>query len=350
VNDQALSPASGSLPLTLAGRIDRACDQYEADWKAGQRPRIEACLADTPEPDRVLEALVEELVRLHDDDPARSLGAIASLEPTCEDLARITDPDLHASLTRVITRERDGAIGTRGCRWVGTPSTSGFRFRILRPHAEGGLGRVYLARDEELRREVALKQIQDRHAHDPTSRARFLMEAELTGKLEHPGVVPVYGLGCDADGRPYYAMRFIRGDSFKQAIARFHAMDDPKRDPGERALALRLLLGQLVNVCNTVAYAHSRGVIHRDLKPDNILLGPYGETWVVDWGLAKLAGQPEGVGRAEGTLQLESASASDATFPGAPLGTPQYMSPEQALGRPDLLSTACDIYGLGATL
>jgi serine/threonine protein kinase len=176
------------------------------------------------------------------------------------------------------------------------------------------------------------------------------MEAELTGKLEHPGVVPVYGLGCDVDGRPYYAMRFIRGESFKQSIARFHAVDHPKRDPGERALALRQLLGQFVNVCNTVTYAHSRGVIHRDLKPDNILLGLYGETWVVDWGLAKLAGQPEGGGHEVEALQLESACAGNATLPGAPLGTPQYMSPEQASGRPELLGTACDISGLGATL
>ena len=183
---------------------------------------------------RLLEGLVEELLSLHDDDPAGSLGAVASLESTWEDLERITDPDLHSSLIRVVTRGPDSAIGTRGRRWVGTPSTLRLRFRILRPHAEGGLGEVYVARDEELRREVALKQIQDRHADDPTSRARFLLEAEVTGRLEHPGIVPVYGLGRDADGRPYYAMRFIRGESLKEAIARFHATDDPKRDPGER--------------------------------------------------------------------------------------------------------------------
>src|SRR5262249_39582577 len=104
------------------------------------------------------------------------------------------------------------------------------------------------------------------------------------------------------------------------------------------------------NVCNTVAYAHSRGVIHRDLKPDNILLGPYGETLVVDWGLAKLAGQPAGVGREEGALNLESPGAGDVTLPGSPIGTPQYMSPEPASGRLDLLGPATDVYGLGATL
>ena len=103
-----------------------------------------------------------------------------------------------------------------------TASTDGQRFRVLRPHAQGGLGAVFVALDTELDREVALKQILDRHADDPTSRARFLLEAEVTGGLEHPGIVPVYGLGTYSDGRPYYAMRFIRGDSLKDAIDQFH--------------------------------------------------------------------------------------------------------------------------------
>src|SRR6185437_3183784 len=101
---------------------------------------------------------------------------------------------------------------------IGVPSSAGLRFRILRPHARGGLGEVYVARDEELHREVALKQIQDRHADHPDSRWRFVQEAEITGGLEHPGIVPVYGLGHYPDGRPFYAMRFIRGDSLKEAI------------------------------------------------------------------------------------------------------------------------------------
>src|SRR5262249_25084566 len=143
--------------------------------------------------------------------------------------------------------------------------------------------------DAELNREVALKEIQDRHADDPLSRARFVLEAEITGGLEHPGIVPVYGLGHHQDGRPYYAMRFVKGDSLKEAIARFHE-PAPGRDPGERALALRKLLRRFLDVCNAVEYAHSRGVLHRDLKPGNILLGPYGETLVVDWGLAKATG------------------------------------------------------------
>ena len=150
-----------------------------------------------------------------------------------------------------------------------------------------------MARDEELHREVALKQILDRHADDPHSRARFLVEAEITGKLEHPGVIPVYGLGHDPSGRPFYAMRLVKGESLKEAVARFHRAEGPGRDPRERALALRRLLGRFIAVCNTIAYAHSRGVIHRDLKPGNVLLGPFGETLVIDWGLAKVVGRPE---------------------------------------------------------
>src|SRR4030095_1034706 len=139
--------------------------------------------------------------------------------------------------------------------------------------------------DAELHREVALKQILDHHADDATSRQRFLLEAEITGGLEHPGIVPVYGLGSYGDGRPYYAMRFIRGDSLKEAITRFHQADSETRDPGQRMLALRKLLGRFIDVCNAMAYAHSRGVLHRDLKPGNIMLGKYGETLVVAWGL-----------------------------------------------------------------
>ena len=113
----------------------------------------------------------------------------------------------------------------------------------MRPHAKGDLGEVFVAQDMELHREVALKEIQSRFADHPDSRSRFVLEAEITGGLEHPGIVPVYGLGQYADGRPFYAMRFVRGDSLAEAIARFHKADAPSRDPGERTLELRKLPG-----------------------------------------------------------------------------------------------------------
>ena len=167
----------------------------------------------------------------------------------------------------------------------------GERYVILRPHAKGGVGEVFVALDAELKREVALKEIQPHRADDLPSRARFLQEAEITAGLEHPGVVPIYGLGTHPDGRPYYAMRFIRGDSLLEAIHRFHTGNDASSTPAQRSLALRGLLRRFLDVCNAIAYAHSRGVLHRDIKPGNIMLGRYGETLVVDWDLGQLAGQ-----------------------------------------------------------
>src|SRR5207244_6397475 len=138
----------------------------------------------------------------------------------------------------------------------------------------------------------------------------------------HPGIVPVYGLGCYAYGRPFYAMRFIKGESMRAAIQRFHDADQPGRDPGERSLDLRQLLRRFVDVCNAIGYAHSRGVLHRDLKPANIMLGKFGETLVVDWGLAKAGikerGSPanETAAEDERTLRPSSGSSVDNTLAG----------------------------------
>jgi serine/threonine protein kinase len=222
---------------------------------------------------------------------------------------------------------------------------------VLRPHAAGGLGEVFIAHDHELNREVALKAVWDRHADDPFSRRRFFLEAQVTGALKHPGIVPIYSLGLDGDGRPYYAMQFVRAETLKHAITRYHVPDGASQAPGRRALALRQLLGRFVAVCNTIAYAHSRGVIHRDLKPANVMLGPYGETLVVDWGLAKSTerGRADD-GNGEGPHHPAASDDSSETRAGTRLGTPQYMSPEQAAGRLDHLGPASDIDGLGATL
>jgi hypothetical protein len=169
--------------------------------------------------------------------------------------------------------------------------------------------------------------------------------------LEHPGIVPVYGLGTYADGRPFYAMRFIKGDNLKEAIRRFHEGQASPEKPGDRNLAFRQLLGRFVDVCNAVAYAHSRGVLHRDLKPGNIMLGKYGETLLVDWGVAKPLVRPD-IDEVNDTLPLKPSSGSSVglTQAGSALGTPAYMSPEQAAGRGDAVGPASDVYSLGATL
>ena len=254
---------------------------------------------------RLLEALVEEHLRLHGDDPSRSLRAVTSPGSTWEDLGRIADPELQASLARVVARGPHGTTDTSGHRSVGLRPPADFGSASSGRTPEGGLGEVFVARDEEL-------QPRGRPQGDPGPARRrpaaagpgSCCEAEITGGLEHPGIVPVYGLGRDADGRPYYAMRFIRGDSLKEAIAAVPRGGGPGPRPG-RADRWRCgkLLRRFVDVCNAIAYAHSRGVLHRDLKPGNIMLGPYGETLVVDWGLAKLVGRPEAAAAAaEGTL------------------------------------------------
>jgi tetratricopeptide (TPR) repeat protein/tRNA A-37 threonylcarbamoyl transferase component Bud32 len=228
------------------------------------------------------------------------------------------------------------------------------RYQVLSAHAKGGLGEVFLAEDSELHRRVALKEIQPEHAQNRISRERFVAEAEITGNLEHPGIVPVYGLGTNQDGLPFYTMRFIRGEVLTTAIRRFHAGPRLKFT----GLEFRWLLRKLVDVCNTVAYAHSRGVLHRDLKPGNIMIGPFGETLVMDWGVAKLFGRSEGsvdrelrtaTGSDEIAIRRENSDGSATTI-GQAVGTPAYMSPEQASGALDALGPSSDVYSLGATL
>jgi serine/threonine-protein kinase len=305
----------------------------------------------TAEHHALLEPLVDAHIRAHGNDPQRSLVALSSVSSVRRELSQVADPDVQISLAAVRSAGPTDLNST-----VDEPKPSAVRYRILRPHARGGLGEVYVAEDQELHREVALKEIRPERATDPASRGRFLLEAEVTGGLEHPGIVPVYGLGSYADGRLFYAMRFIRGDNLEEAIQRFHDADTPGCDPGERRLAFRHLLRRFVDVCNAVAYAHSRGVLHRDLKPGNVMLGRYGETLLVDWGLAKVVGRPPGWagggsdGPEDPTLRPSSGSGVAETQAGTAAGTPAYMSPEQASGRLAELGPASDVYSLGATL
>jgi eukaryotic-like serine/threonine-protein kinase len=334
-----------SLPFSQAVRVDEACDRFEAAWWAGREPKIEDFLGDLAEPARSmlihkLRALEQALRRPWDGSAQEMLRArAAGRHETTAPLSTAADAE-------IVPGDRTASPRAMVAR---PASASGPRFRVLRPHARGGLGEVFVARDEELNREVALKEIQARHASNQDSLARFLLEAEITGGLEHPGIVPVYSLGRHADDRPFYVMKFIRGETLKDAIERFHQAG--ATDERERGVEFRKLLTRFLDVCNTVAYAHSRGILHRDLKPSNILLGTFGETLVVDWGLAKPVGLAgERAGTAGPASWPASSSGSAETQPGTMMGTPQYMSPEQSSGRLDLIGPASDVYNLGATL
>jgi len=212
------------------GLIDQ--DQLVAAFRAWSRDKgrqIAEYMVERGDLDADQRDVVQAMVGLHEKkhggSTEKSLAAIPAGRSTRESLAALGDREIEGTLARVgsgpSSCQSDVEADRTASYAVGSVTSDGQRFRVLRPHGRGGLGAVFVALDTELHREVALKQILDRHADDPVSRQRFVIEAEVTGGLEHPGIVPVYGLGTYADGRPYYAMRFIKGDSLKEAIERF---------------------------------------------------------------------------------------------------------------------------------
>ena len=224
------------------------------------------------------------------------------------------------------------------------------RYRIDGEIARGGMGAVLKGRDPDLGRDVALKVLREDHRNNPDLIRRFIEEAQIGGQLQHPGIVPIYELGTFTDRRPFFSMKLVKGHTLAELLeGRAGPADDLPR-----------FLSIYEAICQTVAYAHARGVIHRDLKPSNVMVGSFGEVQVMDWGLAKVL--PRGgvvddaragtSGRQE-TVIATARSGSDQpglSHAGSVMGTPSYMAPEQARGEIDQVDERADVFALGSIL
>jgi tetratricopeptide (TPR) repeat protein/tRNA A-37 threonylcarbamoyl transferase component Bud32 len=279
------------------------------------------------------------------DSPAPPAAATTDFDPS-----RLLD-----STTDGPTVDWSGTTGLAVARPAAdpAPAAQGGRYDEADDPQLGGIGRVWRVRDTLLNRRVALKDLRRDRLGDPRLVRRFLREAQVTAQLQHPNIVPVHDLSRGPDGRYFYTMKFVEGRTLRQAIGDYH----PARKRGEaRPLEFRELILAVVSVARALAYAHSRGVLHRDLKPQNVVLGAFGEVFLLDWGLARLR-KPEsdptddalggpGPGGAPATVEAEP----EQTDAAAVLGTWAYMPPEQAEGRNDLVDRRTDVFGLGAIL
>lgn len=321
----------------LAARTDEDFEQLLCE-KFGIDPESRAAIRNTCEARRDLTA-----------DDHEDLETLASQSEIAAEQEKTGNTD---TATKAHTERAASDANARNGN-LGDP-TSGGRFRLIRPldGGQGGMGIVHVAEDSELGREVALKQIRSERADEELHRQKFQLEAEITGNLEHPGIVPVYGLGADHSGSPYYAMRLVSGEDFCAEINRFHETRKATQLRSD-SVEFRSLVDRLIGIAQAVDYAHSRGVLHRDLKPSNVMVGRFGETLVIDWGLARLPQteqQPIAEELAADPLKLRSGKSSSGTMHGSVLGTLGFAAPEQLNGQLEVVSVCSDIYSLGAIL
>ncbi|MCA8941351.1 MAG: serine/threonine protein kinase [Planctomycetes bacterium] len=301
--------------------------------------------------DSVESAVVVEFLRLYAADRdagrprdvsayrARFPGFEAMIEAEFDRLARHEPPGADASVSIAGTTVSDPAELAR--------TIAQDRYEVLETIGRGGMGVVSRVRDRRLGRDLAMKVIAERPNRKPGTGSnsvhwrRFVDEAQITGQLAHPGIVPVHDLGIDEQGRVYFTMALVRGEDFRSVIDRVHEADD---DGWTLSRALQVV----IRVCEAVAFAHANGVIHRDLKPTNVMVGAFGEAYVLDWGLARLRDADR---RAAGPGDAGTDESSPSrTMAGDVIGTPAYMSPEQARGDHDRVDFASDVYSIGAML
>jgi serine/threonine protein kinase len=380
------SSSDHEISESLSRLCNAACDRFEAAWKAvasgKPRPLLEQFLPDISDLER--KVILRELILL-DAYYRRSAGETCTVADYLL-LFPGLDPGWLAEALKTGAAGKPVLSTAAGTGSAGSGSVADFptldprsyppagpppsqRYTREHLHARGGIGQVWVARDLSIGRQVALKELRPDRAGKADLRARFLTEARVTGQLEHPGIVPVYEVAWNPEeGEPFYTMRLVKGRTLRETAADYHC----KRQQGQaRALDLRGLLDVFVSVCNVVAYTHSRGVLHRDLKGQNVVLGDYGEVFLLDWGLAKVVGTSEQPLGALGTAprdlmkapaaECATLASTDApakeeeglrqlTVEGQVLGTPGYMAPEQAAGQPERIDERTDVYGLGAIL
>jgi serine/threonine-protein kinase len=277
------------------------------------------------------EEALREAFRPDEDSGTSILERIERLTGVRSRLLLAEEQDDHSPMLKVATFEDDRGVADDS------------RYHVVGEIARGGVGVVYKARDADLGRDVALKVLKSSPSSHSEVFDRFVEEAQIGGQLQHPGIVPVYSLGLQPDGRPFFAMKLIKGRTLAAALKE-------RADPGAER---RLFLRDFERICRTMAYAHARGVIHRDLKPSNVMLGGFGEVLVVDWGFGKVLGQ-RGPPRPEQERTIVTTVRSDhegsASAAGSVMGTPAYMPPEQALGHVEELDAQTDVFALGAIL
>jgi tetratricopeptide (TPR) repeat protein len=260
----------------------------------------------------------------------------------------------------VVAWEQGNADALTETVTLGSYTSGGSRYELLERKFSGGMGEVWIARDRELNREVLLKQVLPQLAENARNRGRFLRETRTGAILEHPGIVPVYDIGQHPGGQLFQVMRYFRPGSLHKKIAAYHLAHPDALDE----LAFRTLLGHFATACRAIEYVHTRGILHLDIKPQNIVTGDFGETQIIDWGLAQItdADMLEKVHEESGNLGSGSARgdsappasrekpAATAVLPRGLRGTPAYAAPEQWKGDPQVLGAWTDVYGLGGTL
>jgi len=219
------------------------------------------------------------------------------------------------------------------------------RYSVVREIARGGMGKVIEVEDNDLRRTVALKVLRKEMLDRKDLVERFLEEAQITGQLEHPNIVPVHEIGVDGRGNLYFTMKLVEGEDLSSILKRMR-----KNDPGaDKAYPVSRLVDIFIKICEGIAFAHSKGVIHRDLKPANVMVGRFGEVQIMDWGVAKIVGRKEDTADRVVVSDRQDDDANR-TMAGSILGTPSYMSPEQARGEVNYMGPSSDIFSLGVIL